>query len=587
MNGKWHAPVLTILVAASLVSSMSSCGNKTIYETLYVTIASEVAITVDRLSFWYLKGTGDDRKVVPRDPDDFHRFSFDVSGIDLSKDPYTVQIKPGEEFSGVVTIVILGSAESQVLARAVVEEDLSYQGEIKAVLSPLAPDCDKDVDGFPDCGVDGCCSEGEMFPDCDDQEARATPTGFEDDCTRCGFGELLIGDSIDDDCSGAAATCRDLDEDLSKDCLPTWCLAESEGSPNCMVAAQSADCNSDDPSVYPGALERCDFKDNDCNGSTDDNAPTTIVDWNGVTKGLGEACGTGLCELVCNGDECEAGVVECDPATGKAKCSSEYLKADAEICGNGVDDDCNGLTDQEDGCDQNDLDGDGVEDTVEDEYCKDLAKYHSEIFPEHDPIFRSEVPANLVHLAPEPCCCVPQGPGRDECPELCDWNCDGQCHFCEPDDQDCDGYPAGQDTDCDDGNPAVHIGAPEKCDDGIDQDCKGGDAPCNEFDLDDDGYFDDLGDCDDSNPKVHPGTEEVCNGVDDDCNGYADDGNPGGQDESCGSEVGECVMGTMVCVFDANEDSGKLVKCVGSKGPVPESCDSKDNDCDGQTDEGC
>ena len=564
---------------------IASCGGNRTFETLYVSITSDVAVPVDSLSLWIIRGNGSERVVTPRDPDDFHRFSFDVIGVDLSKDPYTIQIKPGEKFVGVVKVVILGKSGAQVLARAVVEEDLSYQGEIKAVLSPLAPDCDKDVDGFPDCGVDGCCSEGEMFPDCDDQEARATPTGFEDDCTRCGFGDFLIGDSIDDDCSGAAAECRDSDEDLSKDCVPTWCLAESEGSPNCLVAAQSLDCDPDDPAVFPGALERCDYQDNDCNGIVDDNAPTTIVDWNGVIKGLGEVCGTGLCEQACDGNGCVPGVVECNTATGKARCSSEHMKADAEICGNGVDDDCNGLTDQEDGCDQNDLDGDGVEDTVEDEYCRDLAKYHSEIFPEHDPILRPKVPVSLVHPAPEPCCCQADHPNEGDCPELCDWNCDDQCQFCVPDDQDCDGYPAGQDTDCDDGNPAVHANAPEKCADGIDQDCKGGDAPCNEFDLDDDGYFDDLGDCDDSNPKVNPGTEEVCNGVDDDCNGYVDDGNPGGQDEPCGSDIGECSLGTMVCVFDAEKEPGELVGCENADDGGPEACDGMDNDCNGDTDE--
>ena len=32
------------------------------------------------------------------------------------------------------------------------------------------------------------------------------------------------------------------------------------------------DCNDADATVYPGALERCDLKDNDCNGVADENS---------------------------------------------------------------------------------------------------------------------------------------------------------------------------------------------------------------------------------------------------------------------------------------------------------------------------
>src|SRR4030095_241035 len=38
----------------------------------------------------------------------------------------------------------------------------------------------------------------------------------------------------------------------------------------------STDCNDDDNTVYPGATEICDGKDNDCNGSIDDGIKTTF-----------------------------------------------------------------------------------------------------------------------------------------------------------------------------------------------------------------------------------------------------------------------------------------------------------------------
>lgn len=71
--------------------------------------------------------------------------------------------------------------------------------------------------------------------------------------------------------------------------------------------------------------------------------------------------------------------------------------------------------------------------------------------------------------------------------------------------------------DCDDGRAAIHPGAPEACEDGIDQDCDGADAPCGSggtggggaVDDDGDGFTEDDGDCDDARSDVHPGAEEI------------------------------------------------------------------------------
>jgi len=70
---------------------------------------------------------------------------------------------------------------------------------------------------------------------------------------------------------------------------------------------------------------------------------------------------------------------------------------------------------------------------------------------------------------------------------------------------------------------------------------------------------------------------EVCDGLDNDCNGQTDNGNPGGG-TACGSNVGECRSVT-ACT------SGALV-CNVTVGPTSEVCDNKDNDCNGLTDEG-
>lgn len=78
-------------------------------------------------------------------------------------------------------------------------------------------------------------------------------------------------------------------------------------------------------------------------------------------------------------------------------------------------------------------------------------------------------------------------------------------------------------------------------------------------------------------------TAEVCDNVDNDCDGVVDDGDPGGG-AFCGSDLGECIAGATRCV------SGAL-DCVGDVpdggGPVgPETCNGRDDDCDGTFDEG-
>jgi MYXO-CTERM domain-containing protein len=71
---------------------------------------------------------------------------------------------------------------------------------------------------------------------------------------------------------------------------------------------------------------------------------------------------------------------------------------------------------------------------------------------------------------------------------------------------------------------------------------------------------------------------EVCDGVDNDCNGTVDDGvmNVG---TVCGTNVGECKQGLLQC-------QGGVLSCVGGVFPTQEVCDGKDNDCDGNIDNG-
>ncbi|MGK0360612.1 MAG: hypothetical protein ACI9U2_002925, partial [Bradymonadia bacterium] len=86
-------------------------------------------------------------------------------------------------------------------------------------------------------------------------------------------------------------------------------------------------------------------------------------------------------------------------------------------------------------------------------------------------------------------------------------------------DSDGDGFSV-EAGDCDDTDPNRSPEVQEICDDGIDQDCNGGDIRCAVQDDDRDGFSVGDGDCDDRDPNTNPDAVEDCgDGVDQDCNG--------------------------------------------------------------------
>ena len=132
-------------------------------------------------------------------------------------------------------------------------------------------------------------------------------------------------------------------------------------------------------------------------------------------------------------------------------------------------------------------------------------------------------------------------------------------------DSDGDGWSAG-DGDCDDDNPSVYPGAPEVCDDGIDQNC---DGVMNEStDNDGDGFSQCDGDCNDANLTVYPGAPELCDELDNDCNPLTDE-----TDDADYDGFTEC---------DGDCDDADPYALPGGN----EICDGADNDCNGLVDDG-
>ncbi len=143
-------------------------------------------------------------------------------------------------------------------------------------------------------------------------------------------------------------------------------------------------------------------------------------------------------------------------------------------------------------------------------------------------------------------------------------------------------------TDCDDTDPASWPGAEEVCD-RADNDCDG-EVPGRETDDDTDGWTECEGDHDDDDWNVHPGADEVCNGIDDDCDHRVDEDAvdaPTWYADADGDGFGNAGTGVRACEAPPDHVADGTDCDDGDPDVNPaadEVCGGGDEDCDGSVD---
>jgi hypothetical protein len=229
------------------------------------------------------------------------------------------------------------------------------------------------------------------------------------------------------------------------------------------------DCNDNDTTINPGAVEVCDGKDNNCDGTIDEDGVCT-----GSTDNDGD--GWHYTEI----DDCN-------------DADSTVYPGAPELC-DGKDNNCDGTIDEGCGGGSTDADVDGYYEEIDDCDDNDPNEHPNQTwYKDTDNDNYYDGTTNTIS------CTRPSG--YKVLSEL-----------------------EATSIDCNDGDASINPGATEICGDGIDNDCVGGDEVCGGgCDEDGDGFVSQAcggDDCNDNDATVYPGACDIKgDGIDQDCDG--------------------------------------------------------------------
>ena len=415
---------------------------------------------------------------------------------------------------------------------------VAYPGGME-VCDGLDNDCDGQIDvGFP--GEDGTCETGETGI-CGVGALQCIDAVYQ--CVRELNPGVELCDDLDNDCDGevdedtfdSLQFFADTDgdgygdpENAVQDCAPP------EG-----YVGNSLDCNDGEGDDRPGGAEVCDGRDNDCDGMVDEGDPgggdACDTGANGICAAGTTTCVTGMvvcsANLVQTNEICDGLDNDCDGTTDEDAAPATYYR-DADMDGVGTDSDT--MT----GCDPPSgyvaiggdcNDGDANNYPGNGEVCDGADNDCDGTVDNGNP-----GGGGACSTGQDGVCAA----GTETCSGgglTCVSNTSSSAEICDGLDNDCDGVDDEEPTD-----GTTYYRDADMDGYGVSNNTI---VACSQPA----GYAPRGGDCRDGDPDSNEGATEICDGFDNDCDGTPDDGNPGGGGECATGLGGVCETGVLSC----------------------------------------